>query len=186
MREARLDDLTGVVDAAHSYTAESVIESANLDALDLVGAGLTDVEITDLRATMINARESRWQSVRVTGGRVATLDVARGELINVEIRGLRVDYLTLAGATASDVLFVDCVIGALDAPQSVLTRVAFEDCRVDEVDNRGWRIENLDLRGLEALRYLDMSALRGATLTERQVAAYARDFAAAVGVDVRD
>lgn len=185
VREAAIVDLEGTVDAAHSYTAESSIATTNLESLDLTGAGLTDVDITDLRATMLTARESRWQTVRINGGRVATLDLARGELTNVEIRGVRIDYLTLAGASASDVLFVDCVFGAIDAPQSTLTRVAFDGCRADEIDNRGWRVEHLDLRGVEALRYLDVGALRGATLTERQVLALATDFAMAAGVDVR-
>ena len=100
--------------------------------------------------------------------------------------GIRIDYLTVAGAKVSDVLFTDCAIGAFDAPQANLSRVAFERCRADEVDNRTWRVENVDLRGLEALSYLDPAALRGATLTERQASVLGPSFARAAGVDLRD
>lgn len=177
--------LTGDVAAPHSHISETAIRGATVGTLHLTGVGLTDVEIDDLQAVVVSASTAKLQTVRVTGGRVATLDLSRGSLTGVEFRGLRIDYLTLAGTTALDVLFVDCTIGALDAPQATLSRVGFENSRVDEVDNRGWRIENVDLRGLEAIRYLDMPALRGATMSERQVVALARDFGTAAGVDIR-
>lgn len=178
-------EMRGDIAASSAHIVESEITNADVGTIDLSGATLTDVRIDGLRAVIASARESRWQTVRVEGGRIGTLDLSRAQLAGVEIRGVRIDYLNLSGARVSDVLVADCVIGAIDAPQSVLTRVAFEGCRADEVDNRGWRIENLDLRGLEALHYLDMAALRGATLTERQVSLLARDFATAAGVDVQ-
>ena len=183
---ALIEGLTGAVDASHARVTETALRRVDVESLELGGAAFVDVDLDEVRAVTMSCRASRWQTVRMNGGRVATLDVSRSDLSGVEFRGLRIDYLTLAGSTASDVLFVDCTIGSLDAPQSTLSRIAFEGCRVDEVDNRDWRIENVDLRGLEALRYLDMAALRGATLSERQVTSLALAFASAVGVDVRD
>ncbi|HEX5856673.1 MAG TPA: pentapeptide repeat-containing protein [Microbacterium sp.] len=183
---ALLEGLSGSVEAPHAHLVECVVRGADVDRLDLSGSALSDVEIEELRGVDVSFREARWQSVRMTGGRIGTLDLSRADLTGVQLRGLRVDYLTLGGATASDLLFTDCAIGSLDAPQAKFSRVAFEGCRVDEVDNRDWRIEHVDLRGLEAVRYLDMSALRGATLSERQVTALGRDFAAAAGVVIRD
>lgn len=185
LHAAWVQHTTGVVDATHSHISDSRLSTIVVESLDLTGCSLTDVDIDELRGVTVTSRESRWQSVRITGGRVATLDLSRSDLIGVEIRGLRIDYLSMAGSTASDLLFVDCVIGAWDAPQSKLSRVRFEGCLVDEVDNRDWRGENVDLRGLDAARYLSMGALRGTTLTEQQVSALGRDFAAAAGVDVR-
>ncbi|MGC5171184.1 pentapeptide repeat-containing protein [Microbacterium sp. DT81.1] len=183
---ALLEGLSGRVDAPHAHLVESIVRGADVERLDLGGSSLTDVEIEDLRGVDVSFRETRWQTVRMTGGRIGTLDLSRSDLNGVELRGMRVDYLTLAGATASDLLLVDCTLGSLDAPQAKLSRVRFEGCRVDEVDNRDWRIEHVDLRGLEAVRYLDMAALRGATLSERQVTALGPDFAAAAGVLIRD
>lgn len=185
LRGACVRGVSGIVDATHSHISDSRLSGLDVDSLDLTGCALTDVDIDELRGVTVTSRESRWQTVRVAGGRVATLDLSRSDLVGVELRGLRVDYLSMAGSTASDLLFVDCVIGAWDAPQSRLSRVRFESCRVDEVDNRDWRVENVDLRGLDAARYLSMGALRGATLTDRQVTALGRDFATAAGVDIR-
>lgn len=182
---ALVEGVRGAVDAAHSQISESVLRDLDVSSLDLSRSRLADVDIHDLRGVDVNARETRWQTARVIGGRIATLDLSRSILSGVELRGLRIDYLTLAGCEAFDLLFVDCVIGSLDAPRATLNRVGFEGCRVDDVDNRDWKIEHVDLRGLDAAHYLDMAALRGATMDEQQVTTLGRDFATAVGVDVR-
>lgn len=184
--QTRFEELAGEVDAAHSRLVECVVAPASLDRLDLTGATLVDVEIQDLRATTLAAVSGTWRSVRITGGRIGTLDLSRAQLDAVEIRGARIDYLSLGQATAADILISDCVLGTLDAPAARLDRVRFEACRADDVDTRELRATDLDLRGLEALGYTDLRALRGATLAPHQVAALAESFAAALGVDVRD
>lgn len=183
---ARVAGLEGDVDAAHSRLVETAVDTASVDRLDLTGATLTDVRVTDLRAVEMLGRDSRWRSVEVIGGRVGTVDLARAELDGVLLSGLRLDYLSLASATVSDVRFVGCDIRTIDLPEATLTRVRFEDCRADEVDTRGLRATDLDLRGLDALSYTDPRALRGATLSPRQVEALAGSFAASLGIDVRD
>ncbi len=183
---ARIVGLAGDVDAAYSHLVETAVEAASVDRLDLTGATLTDVRVTDLRAVEMLGRDSRWRTAEVIGGRIGTVDLARAELDGVLLSGLRLDYLSLASATVTDVRFVGCDIRTIDLPEATLTRARFEDCRADEVDTRGLRATDLDLRGLEALSYTDPRALRGATLSLRQVEALAGSFAAALGIDVRD
>lgn len=184
--QARIEGLSGTVDAAHAHVAECVVAAASVDRLDLTGASLSDVEITDLRATELRAVESRWRNVRLTGGRIGTLDLRSAELDGVELRGIRIDYLALPAARVNDLVVADCVIGALDLPQATLTRVRFEDSRADEVDTRGLRSEHLDLRGLEAVSYTDPAGLRRATLSFRQVEHLAPALATALGIRVDD
>ncbi|UYK41459.1 pentapeptide repeat-containing protein [Microbacterium terricola] len=186
LQQVRLAGLTGDVDLAHARLTECVVATASVDRLDLSGATLVDVEVEEPRATAIAAGSGRWRSVRVTGGRIGTLDLARAELEAVELRGVRIDYLALTQATVRDLLIVDCTIGTLDVPFARLERVSVEDSRADEVDTRELRAKDLDLRGLDALAYTDPTALRGATLSARQVAELADAFAAALGIDVRD
>lgn len=183
---ARVVSLEGHVDAAHSALSESVIAEASVDSLDLTGASLADVEIATLRATELLARDGRWRNVAVIGGRIGTLDLSGAELDSVELRGLRIDYLSLRGAKVRDVLVADCVIGTLDLPLATLSRVRFDGSRADEVDSDGLRAEHTDLRGLEALLFGRPGALRGVTLTHRQVELAAADFARALGIDVQD
>ena len=104
----------------------------------------------------------------------------------VELRGVRIDYLSLGAAAVEDLLVAECTITTLDLPQATLTRVRFEDARADEVDTRGMKADSLDLRGLAAAAFLDVGSLRGATLTPWQIGQLATAFAAAVGIDVQD
>jgi uncharacterized protein YjbI with pentapeptide repeats len=182
----RWQGLDGTVDAAHGVFSGCVFEEASVDRLDLVDASLTDVAFTGVRATEVAARGSRWRAVRITGGRIGTLDLGDAQLDGVEFRGVRIDYVSLASATAADVVFRGCDIRTLDLPLAKVERIAFEDTRIDEVDSRGLRCRDLDLRGLDALSYTDVTALRGATMSERQAIVLAPVLAAALGIDLRD
>ena len=184
--QLRWTALSPVTDAAHSAITECSLVDASVDRLDISGATLVDVEIAGLRATAVAGRRARLRRVRIAGGRIGTLDLADAELDEVELRGIRIDYLALGGARAADLLVSGCTIGTLDVPQARLTRVAFADSRADEVDTRGLRAEHLDLRGLDAISYLDLASIRGATLSAHQVEQLAPALAAALGIRVED
>lgn len=177
-----IDAMSGDVSLAHGRLIDGLVEGASLGRWDLTGATLTDVRIADLRANEVITRDGAWRSVEIIGGRIATLDASRAAWDGVRLEGLRIDYLSLAAADVGDLVLVGCDIGTLDVPQARLVRVAFEDCRVDEVDTRGLRGEHLDLRGLEALRFTDTRGLTGATLSVRQAELHGPAFAAALGI----
>lgn len=177
---------TGSVEAPHSHLVESLWESPTLDLLDLTGAVLTDLRLTDPRITQIVARESRWRDVEITGGRIGTLDLTRAELDGVVIRGIRIDYLALPSASVRHVRLIDCDFGTIDFPDARVERVACDGCRADEVDTRGLRAAHTDLRGIEVLSFTDMSALRGVTLSSRQVEQHSAALASALGIRTQD
>ena len=182
--QLRWSELDSVTDAAHAALTECTVVAASVDRLDLSGATLVDVDLRELRATTLTARSARLRRVRIVGGRIGTLDLADADLDEVELRGVRIDYLSLAAARVTDALVADCTIGTLDLPQATVSRMAFAGCRADDVDSRRLRAEDLDLRGLEALSYLDPGSLRGATLSARQVEQLASALAHALGIRV--
>ena len=183
-------DLAGDVTAAHGRLAESRIAPASpdrverLDRLDLTGATLADVIVDDLRAAELVARDGSWRNVVVEGGRIGTLDGLRATWDAVAFRSVRIDYLSLPSAELADVLFAQCTFGTVDVPEASLERVAFTDCRADEVDTRGLRARDLDLRGLEAAAITDPRGLSGATLAPHQAEFHAAAFARALGIRV--
>ncbi|GEK86781.1 pentapeptide repeat-containing protein [Microbacterium aerolatum] len=181
---ARLD-LTGDVDLAHCSLEQCVIE-ADVDTLDLTGATILDVDMHGVRVASMPMRNASIRRLRITGGRIGTLDLSGARIDELELRDLRVDYLNLGGAKATDVLVADSTIRTLDTPQAELTRVRFDDCRSDEVDPRGLRSKDVDLRGLDAGAFTDANSLRGTTLTMFQVQQLAPTLAAGVGIQVKD
>lgn len=172
-------------DLAHAQFEQCVL-SGSADRVDLTGATLLDVEIADARTPVLSLRDATIRRLRIAGGRIGTLDLSGAHIAELIVEHARVDYLSLAAAKVQDSLIADCTVATMDLPSATMTRVRFERSRVDEVDTRGLHADSLDLRGLDALAFLDVTALRGATLTSRQVESLASVFAQAAGIDVQD
>ncbi|MDQ4213047.1 pentapeptide repeat-containing protein [Microbacterium capsulatum] len=172
-------------DLAHARFEQCSL-SGSADRADLTGVTLLDVEIVDVRAAVVTLKDATVRRLRISGGRIGTLDLSGAHVAELILEHARIDYLTLAAAKIQDSLIADCTLTTLDLPAATATRVRFERTRVDEVDTRGLRADSLDLRGLDAEAFLDVSALRGATLTPHQVALLAPVFARAAGIDVQD
>lgn len=184
--EVRLTGPAGVIDAPRATIEACVFDEVTADELVLTDATLIDVALRSVRMPALRARGSRWRRVAVEGGRIGTLDLSDAELDEVRLRGIRIDYLSLAGARVDDLVIADCTIGALDLPGARLTRVAFASTRADEVDTRGLRSTDLDLRGLDALAYLDVTGLRDATMSGDQAERIATTLAAGLGIRIQD
>lgn len=178
-------DLAGSTDLARSSLEQCTV-TADADAVDLTGATVLDVDMTGVRIASLRMRDTGVRRLRITGGRIGTLDLSGARVDELELRDLRIDYLNLGGARATDVEIVDCGIRTFDAPQAELTRVRITGTRSDEVDPRGLKAVDVDLRGLDALSYLDANSLRGTTLTPFQVQQLAPLIAASIGIQVKD
>lgn len=181
---ARLD-LTGTVDLAYA-TLEQCVVSADAESVDLTGATVIDVDMSGVRIASLRMRDTGVRRLRIGGGRIGTLDLSEARISELELRDVRIDYLNLGAAKATDVEISGCAIRTIDMPQAELTRVRFAATTSDEVDPRGMRAKDLDLRGLDALAYLDAHSLRGATLTSFQVQQLAPVIAAGLGIQVKD
>ncbi|KDA06267.1 hypothetical protein DC31_10435 [Microbacterium sp. CH12i] len=181
---ARLE-LVGTVDLAYASLEQCVI-SAAADRIDLTGATILDVDVTEIRAASVSMRDASIRRMRITGGRIGTLDLSGTRISELELRDVRIDYLSLAGAKGTDILIVESTIKALDMPQAQLTRVGFVNCRSDEVDTQGMRAANVDFRGLEADAFMDTNSLRGTTLTTFQIQQLAPTIAAGLGIQIKD
>lgn len=178
-------DLSGTVDLAYASLEQCVV-AADADSIDLIGATILDGDIAGIRVASLRLRDASIRRLRISGGRIGTLDLSSSRIDEVELRDLRVDYLNLGSAKGTDLLFTSCTIRTLDMPQAELTRVRFEDCHSDEVDPRGLRAIDVDLRGLDARSFTDANGLRGTTLTTFQVQQLASTLAASVGIRVQD
>jgi hypothetical protein len=178
----RLED-----DADLAYaTLEQCTLTADAGTVDLTGSTVLDVEMTDVRLASLRMRDAGVRRLRIAGGRLGTLDLSGARIDELELSGLRIEYLNLASARAVDVEIAECGIRTIDAPLAELTRVRFSSTRCDEVDPRGMKATDVDLRGLDALSYLDANSLRGTTLTSFQVQQLAPVLAAGIGIRVTD
>ncbi|WEK60105.1 MAG: pentapeptide repeat-containing protein [Candidatus Microbacterium colombiense] len=176
--------LSGTVDLAYG-SLEQCRVTADADAVDLTGGTLLDVDLADARIASLRLRGASTRRLRILGGRIGTLDLSTARIAELELTGVRIDYLNLGAARATDVEISDCHLRTLDMPQAELTRVRFTRTTVDEVDPRGMSATDVDLRGLDALAFLDANSLRGTTLTEFQVQQLAPVIAAGIGIQIK-
>lgn len=181
---ARLD-LTGTVDLAYS-TLEQCTVRADADEVDLTGATVIDVEMSDVRIASLRMRDTGVRRLLISGGRIGTLDLSGARISELVLRDVRVDFLNLGAAKVTDLEVSGCTIRTIDMPQAELTRVRFTTTSSDEVDPRGMRAKDLDLRGLDAMAFLDTHSLRGATLTSFQVQQLAPQIAIGLGIQIKD
>lgn len=178
-------DLAGTVDLAYSSLEQCTV-TADADAVDLTGATILDVDMSGVRIASLKMRDTGVRRLRIAGGRIGTLDLSEARIDELELRDLRIDYLNLGGAKATDVDITGCSIRTIDLPRAELTRARFTGSSTDEVDPRGLRAVDVDLRGLDAMGFLDVNGLRGTTLTGFQVQQLAQVLAAGVGIQVKD
>ncbi|WP_309102594.1 pentapeptide repeat-containing protein [Microbacterium sp.] len=177
--------LDGEADLAYASLEQCVI-TADAGTVDLTGATLLDVAMTDVRLASLVLRGASIRRLRISGGRIGTLDLSGSRIAELDLRDVRIDYLTLSGARVDDAEVTGCSIRTLDMPQAELTRVRFTSATADEVDPRGMRAADVDLRGLDALAFLDANSLRGTTLTPFQVQQLAPTIAAGLGILIKD
>ncbi len=178
-------DLTASADLAYASLEQCTVR-ADADDVDLTGATILDVAMDGVRIASLKMRDAGIRRLRISGGRIGTLDLSGARIDELELRDLRIDYLNLGAARATDVEVSDCHIRTIDIPQAELTRVRFAVTSTDEIDPRGMRAKDVDLRGLDAASYLDANSLRGTTLTGFQVQQLAPVIAVGLGIQIKD
>ncbi|UUE19178.1 pentapeptide repeat-containing protein [Microbacterium sp. J1-1] len=178
-------ELTGTVDLAYA-TLEQCAVRADADAVDLTGATVIDVDMSGARIASLRLRDAGVRRMRISGGRIGTLDLSEARISELDLRDVRIDYLNLGASKVTDLEVSECTIRTIDMPQAELTRVRFSSTSTEEVDSRGMRAKDLDLRGLDAVAFLDANSLRGATLTSFQVQQLAPVIAAGIGIQIKD
>ncbi|WP_134323199.1 pentapeptide repeat-containing protein [Cumulibacter soli] len=183
---ARITGLTGDVVAPGSEIEHSSMSDLRLDVLEFSGARLVDVLIQEAQITALNASGATLRRSAVIGGRIGVLDLSDADVSGVEVRGARIDYLRLDGARVRDLLIVDCTVGTMDLPEADIHRGAVVSSSLGEIDTRRLRAVDLDLRGSGTPAITDITALRGATLTEFHLRVLLPAIAAHLGIDIAE
>ena len=140
--------------------------------------------LTDSFAPELAASRSTWRDVRVERPRWGSAELFDAELRSVLVVGGKIDYLNLRSARLTDVVIEGCTIGELDLGGVQALRVALVDCRVGTLDVTRASLSHTDLRTSDFSRIDGFEGLRGATIDDLQLAAFAPTMAAHLGLVV--
>ncbi|MDQ1564484.1 MAG: hypothetical protein QOI14_1435 [Actinomycetota bacterium] len=183
-RERFLDtDLTGR-DLMGIKFAECELDGVGLGDADLRSARFIESRLTRVNAPVLRAPLSTWREVVIEHSRVGSGELFESSWRSVSIQHCKIGYLNLRAAELIDVEFIDCVIDELDLGGSVATRVAFTGTSIAALDVARASLTDFDLRGVELRSVRGLESLRGATITELQLAELAPLLAEHLGMTV--
>jgi len=155
-----------------------------LDDAALSHAQIADSVLTEVRAVTLDAIDSAWRDVAVTGARLGAVTAYGAQLTRVRITGGKLDYVNLRDGALTDVVIEDCTIGELDLVGARLTRVSLDRCRVGQLDVMHATLDRFDLRGAELAELRGLGDLRGAIITPAQLTDLAPALATHAGLTV--
>lgn len=169
--------------AGSTFSECEFIDVAVSDA-DLHAARFNDCVFVRLNAPVLRAPRSSWRDAVIEGSRIGSGELYDSGIHSLHLRHCKVGYLNVRGSTVRDLLFTDCTIDELDLGAATVTRMAFADTRLDLLDVTASTLQHADLRGAELGGIRGIDDLRGATMTELQLAELSPLFAAHLGISI--
>ncbi len=176
-------DLTDV-DLSGVGLTECVLDAVTLTDAGLRGARFVDCLVNSSFATSLVAARSSWRRVRIDNARWGSAELFDSEFESVIISGGKIDFLNFRGARLTDVLVENAQITELDLASVIGTRVAIRNCRIETLDFTRATCLDVDLRASTFERVLGIQGMRGAILSEQQLADFAPIMAAQLGIRV--
>jgi uncharacterized protein YjbI with pentapeptide repeats len=164
--------------------AECELDGVSLSDADLRSARFIESRLTRVNAPVLRAPLSTWREVVIEHSRVGSGELFESSWRSVSIQHCKIGYLNLRAAELIDVEFIDCVIDELDLGGSRATRVAFTGTSIAALDVARATLTDFDLRGVELRSVRGLESLRGATITELQLAELAPLLADHFGITV--
>jgi uncharacterized protein YjbI with pentapeptide repeats len=200
----RVDDADPTVLAARSERVGERFADTDLGGYDLTGSTFDECEFASMSLSETQLRGSRfiaslltapfapvllaartvWRDTRIEMPRWGSAQLFESTFTSVHIRGGKIDFLNLRGASLTDVLIEDCTITDLDLGVVTATRIALKNCRIGTLDLTRAMSMDVDLRSSEFAAVNGLEGLAGATIDDYQLSLFAPLLAAQLGIIV--
>jgi uncharacterized protein YjbI with pentapeptide repeats len=170
--------------AAGARFLDCVLEGTDLTEARLDGSRWTECDLRRVRGVGVQLSDAALLDCRIDEPRLGAVAAYGSTWRRVTVRGGKVDYLNLRGATLRDVRFVDCVLAEPDFGGATLTDVTFDGCTLTGPQWSGATLSTVDLSGARLVAPQGLTSLRGATISRSQLLDLADAFADQLGVRV--
>jgi uncharacterized protein YjbI with pentapeptide repeats len=168
-----------------------VFETVKLASVDLSGSRLDHLRISDGALTACNlanlqARSASLTRVSIDASRLTGIVLSQGKLVDVTLRGCRVDLASFTLARLERVTFEDCVLAQTDFLEAQLESVRFHDCKLNGADLRDARLKHCELRRSDLSELQGVESLRGAAMEWSDIVGMAGVWASTLGIELLD
>ncbi|MBB5152523.1 pentapeptide repeat-containing protein [Saccharopolyspora phatthalungensis] len=174
-------DLRGKGSLAHSFVR----------SVDLSGAQLSPLELSDVRFEDVELSSASWQSVKarrieIIRSRAMGFRLSFESASDVYIDGCRLDYASIhVEAVKGALAFNECLFREATISGD-LSNVVFQDCSLDGVEFESTKAMGCDLTTSQITGARGLIGLRGARVTAEQATSVAIQLAAEAGLTVSD
>lgn len=163
---------------------DCALDEADLTEARLDGSRWTECDLRRVRGVGVQLPDASLLDCRLEEPRLGAVAAYGSTWRRVTVRGGKVDFLNLRGATMREVRFVDCVLVEPDFGSATLTDVTFEGCTLTAPQWSGATLTKVDLSGARLVAPLGLTSLRGATISRLQLLDLADAFADQLGIRV--
>jgi uncharacterized protein YjbI with pentapeptide repeats len=166
-------------------------QTVKLAHVDLSGSRLEHLRITDgqldeCNLANVHGRSASIKRVAIDGSRLTGIDLAEGALMDVTLRGCRIDLASFAFVRLERVTFEDCLLAQTDFLEARLKAVRFHSCDLTRADFRGARLQRCEFRRSDLTELQGVESLRGAAMEWPDILGIAGALAATLGIEVLD
>lgn len=177
-----VDGASGSVRAGRVRVVECEVRASSFEEVVLPRLHATTLLVQDLSAHSVDLTGAELADVVVDRGRIGALLAPGAMLARLTLRGLRLDYVNLRGATLERVQLLDCVVGELDLGLAPATDVRAAGGRLDRLVLTAATCTRVDLSATELVDVEGVSGLAGTSLSGDQVSRLAPALAAHLGI----
>jgi uncharacterized protein YjbI with pentapeptide repeats len=170
--------------AAGARFLDCVLDGTDVTEARLDGSRWTECDLRRVRGVGVQLSDAALLDCRIDEPRLGAVAAYGSTWRRVTVRGGKVDFLNLRGATLREVRFVDCVLLEPDFGGATLKDVTFDGCTLTAPQWSGATLSTVDLSGARLVAPLGLTSLRGATISRLQLLDLADAFADQLGVRV--
>lgn len=177
-------DLSGV-NAARVHLIECAMTRCHADTLELPGLVAVEVYVGATSVGTWRLKDSEWRDATWADIRVGALMADNSAMVDVTIRGSKIDLLSLRGAKVKRLTISDCRVGTLDISMARIDELSIHGGLVGELLTDDARMKRVDVSGTELRAVGHPGSLRGLVVSPAQMIDMAEALASHLGIVVR-
>ncbi|NYI42317.1 hypothetical protein [Demequina lutea] len=177
-------DLSGV-NASRVHLIECAMTRCHADTLELPGLVAAEVYVGAFSAGTWRLKDSEWRDATWADIRVGALMADNSSMVDVTIRGSKIDLFSLRGAKVKHLTLTDCRVGTLDISMSKIDELTMSGGTVGELLTDDARMKRVDVSETEVHAVGHPGSLRGLVVSPAQMIDMAEALATHLGIVVR-
>ncbi|MGP9781100.1 pentapeptide repeat-containing protein [Glutamicibacter sp. AOP12-B1-11] len=175
-----------LLDLTDGRVEDCLFSELNIGELSMRNARYIQCEFKQLSAPIVEGAGATLNDVRMIHSRFGSAELSDSSTDSVVFDHCKFGWVNLRSAQLRDVLFRDCTFDEIDLQQAKAQRVRFENCRTGTLSVERANLSSVDLTGLEMSQVQGIEGLRGATISEQQLSSLSHEFAAYLGLRIKD